>query len=105
MRTAARTRRGLPRVIVQFNNHEIHALFDSASTDNFIHPRYLTTKQIRNLKLFFVSSEMEDPVILGDLWISEQEVIYNKPQGCLYAGKEHRITIRLIDIPAVSESN
>lgn len=44
-------------------------------------------------------------MILGYLWISEQEVIYNKPQGCLYAGKNQRITIRFINGPPISSSS
>ena len=50
--TATRSRRQLLRVLVQFTGHDIHALYDTAASDNFMHARYLSEIQCRSLKKY-----------------------------------------------------
>lgn len=46
---------------------------------------------------FLVSGEIRDPMILGISWNDIQDVIYNYPLRCIYAAKNKRVSIYLID--------
>ena len=46
---------------------------------------------------FLISEEMRNAMLLEISWNEEQDVIYNHPLQCIYAGKATRILIYLID--------
>ena len=127
LQTTKRRFRFVPHFQITLNNQELWALFDSASTDNFVQPQYLTQNQrdqitpclervdvakageslkiLGTLELsfqmnghpmksvFFVSDESNDPFILGDKWIEEENAIYVRSLKHIYVGTTERFTI------------